>query len=86
MDAKASRKRHKISELPEIEIIFLAPRSRFLKGPALGCHKIVAEWRGSRARAGHAIDPEIFMTGAGQRVTFTPLLGGLVGAWLFRMA
>lgn len=40
----------------------------------------------SRARAGHAIDPEILMTGAGQRVTFTPLLGGLVGAWLFQMA
>ena len=38
----------------------------------------------ARARQGNAIDPEIFRTGEVQPVTFTPLLGGLVGAWLFQ--
>jgi len=37
----------------------------------------------ARARQGHAIDPEIFKVADAGEVTFTPLLGGLVGAWLF---
>lgn len=38
----------------------------------------------ARARQGNAIDPDIFRTGGVQPVRFTPLLGGLVGAWLFQ--
>ena len=38
----------------------------------------------ARAREGSAIDPEIFRTDEVQPVAFTPLLGGLVGAWLFQ--
>ena len=39
-------------------------------------------WSG--ARQGRAIDPEIFKAGEGELVVFKPLLGGLVGAWLFQ--
>lgn len=37
----------------------------------------------ARARQGNAIDPEIFAVTEAKEVAFTPLLGGLVGAWLF---
>ena len=37
----------------------------------------------ARARQGNAVDPEIFKTAEAKEVAFTPLLGGLVGAWLF---
>ena len=38
----------------------------------------------AHARQGNAIDPEIFRASGVRLLTFTPLLGGLVGAWLFR--
>ena len=38
----------------------------------------------AHARQGSAVDPEIFRTDGAELVSFTPLLGGLVGAWLFR--
>lgn len=38
----------------------------------------------ARARQGSAIDPEIFNAGEGALVAFNPLLGGLVGAWIFQ--
>ena len=38
----------------------------------------------AHARQGNAIDSEIFRASGVRLLTFTPLLGGLVGAWLFR--
>lgn len=38
----------------------------------------------ARAREGRAVNPEIFNVPEVEQVTFTPLLGGLVGAWLIR--
>lgn len=36
----------------------------------------------ARARQGRTVDPKIFNAPEAGQVTFTPLLGGLVGAWL----
>lgn len=38
----------------------------------------------ARARQGRAVNPEIFNAAETKQVTFTPLLGGLVGAWLIQ--
>lgn len=38
----------------------------------------------ARARQGSAVDPEIFKAVGVQPLSFTPLLDGLVGAWLFQ--
>ena len=38
----------------------------------------------ARVRQGRAVNPKIFNMPEAGRTTFTPLLGGLVGAWLIQ--
>ena len=38
----------------------------------------------ARARQGRAVDPKMFKTPEAGEIVFTPLLGGLVGAWLIQ--